>query len=346
MAAKSTIPEDFRDVYSLKAGNVTHLAEHYGAARGTIRTWRDDLGLPRWEVVGASVNPYGKVSARLKPVGQVLPARVDGWKRPPLKKPKKQKSQLIVVCGDVHAPKQDNELEKKFESWLATNQPDRAINLGDLAENAGTSRWRNRPGQPSEQECVDGGYRWLKSKIHASPDTEWDWIEGNHDLRTEQYTADNAPVTAGLARAETAQPVLAVEHLYRLDELRVKYHRGYPLAKVKLSDHLVIAHGGAVKKGAGASALANLEKRGFSIVTGHTHRLAIVFKTVLDSDDSPSTLCGAETGTMKKIEPESFDVAPDHQNGFVTITLFPDGQFHIEPALYSGGTLRWRDQRY
>lgn len=241
---------------------------------------------------------------------------------------------------------QNKVLEEKFESFLDEHKPDRLINLGDLAENAGTSRWRKRPGQPSEQSCVDGGYQWLRRKIEVVPDMQVDWIEGNHDLRTEQYTGDNAPETAGLSQACKSQAVLSIEHLYRLDELGVKYHRGYPLAKIKLSDNLVVAHGGAVKKGSGSSALANLEKRGFSIITGHTHRMAIVFKTVLDADDSPSTLCGAESGTMKTIEPESYDVAPDHQNGFLTVTLYRDGQFHIEPALFSGGALRWRDKRY
>ena len=108
-------------------------------------------------LVGASQNATGGISRRFKPTVQPLPARVDGWKRPAAKKPKQTNSKLIVICGDVHAPKQDKELEAKFESWLEHNKPDRGINLGDLAENAGTSRWKNLPGQPSEQECIDGG---------------------------------------------------------------------------------------------------------------------------------------------------------------------------------------------
>lgn len=327
-------------------GNKAALADHYGCDKRTVGRWAADLSLPSYTLVGASQNATGGISRRYKPEKQLLPARLKGPQYPKPKPPKKGKPQLIVAGGDVHAPLQDAKLEQKFEAFLEDNEPDRFVLLGDLNEHAGTSRWKDRPGQPTEQECVDGGYHFLRRKREVCPQMQIDWIEGNHDLRPEDYVNVNAAKVSGLCRAGESTPVLSVEHYMRLDELQVNYVRGYPLAKVKLSDNLVIAHGNRVKKGAGATALANLEKRGYSIVTGHTHRLAIVFKTTLDADDSPSTLCGAETGTFKHIEPESYDEAPDHQNGFVTISLYPDGQFHIEPALFSGGFLRWRGKRY
>lgn len=343
---------DLLALYEQVESRVDRTAEHLGVPRRTVSDWIKEAKVDQrsefadWEVVGASINASGGVSRRLKPSTRIVAARTEGWKRPKPKPPKKSAPQLIVAGGDVHAPLQNRVMEAKFESFLEDNQPQRFTMLGDLAENAGTSKWKDRPGQPTEQESIDEGYRFLRRKLEICPNMQLDWIEGNHDLRPEDYVRTNAPMAANLCQAEKSEPVNSIEHFYRLDELGVNYIREYPLSKIKLAPNLVITHGGAVKKGAGASALANLEKRGYCIVTGHTHRLGIVFKTTLDADDHPSTLLGAETGTFKLIEPEAYDVAPDHQNGFVTITLWPDGQFHIEPALFSGGYLRWRDKRY
>lgn len=274
------------------------------------------------------------------------PARPDGWKRPKLGKLRTDRKQLAVICGDQHAPEHDRQFHAKFLSWLSENQPTRVILLGDLLENADVSRWQDRDGQATVKESIDAAYYLLRDYIDAAPDAHFTWIEGNHDQRVETYAANGSPKLAKIARAGEDEPVLSIPHLMRLDELRVDYVTGYPLSKIKLTDKLAVIHGKAVRKGAGATALANLEKRGHSVISGHTHRAGVIFKTVMDIDDTPSTLMAAETGTMKEIKPEVFDEAPDHQNAFVTAVIYPDGQFHLEPAIYSAGYLRWRDQRW
>lgn len=273
-------------------------------------------------------------------------ARPDGWKRPKVKPPKKGEPQLVAICGDQHAPEHDREFHVKFLSWLRENQPSQIVILGDLLENADVSRWQDRAGEATAQESIDAGYMLLRDYIDAAPDAAVTWIEGNHDQRVETHTNQNARKVAGIHRAGEDEPVLSIPHLLRLDELGVEYIADYPLGKLRLTDNLAVIHGNIVKKGAGASALANLEKRGYSVVSGHTHRAGVVFKTVMDIDDQPSTLLAAETGTMKQIKPEVFDVAPDHQNAFVTATIWPDQQFHLEPAIYSAGFLRWRGERF
>lgn len=286
------------------------------------------------------------IKAEWVPNVGAMAARPEGWKRPRVKPLKPNATQLVAICGDQHAPEHDKDFHAKFLSWLKENRPHRIVILGDLLENADVSRWQDREGQASARESIEAAYCILRDYIDASPDSHITWIQGNHDLRIEAYTANGAPKVAGVCRAGEDQPVLSVPHLLRLDELRIDYIADYPLGKVKLADNLAVIHGKIVKKGAGATALANLEKRGYSIISGHTHRAGVVFKTVMDIDDTPSTHMAAETGTMKKIKPEVFDEAPDHQNAFVTAVIYPDGQFHLEPAIYSAGFLRWRDQRY
>lgn len=284
--------------------------------------------------------------AEWRPSISALAARVEGWVRPKIKKRAKAQTQLVCICGDQHAPEHDREFHAKFLSWLAENRPQKIVILGDLLENADVSRWQDKEGQATAKQSIDAAYFILRDYIEASPDSEIVWICGNHDHRVETYASNNASKVATIARAGEDQPVLSVPHLMRLDELGIEYVADYPLGKVKLAKNLIVIHGRTVRKGAGASALANLEKRGYSVVSGHSHRTGLVFKTTLDPDDQPTTHCAAETGTMKEIKPEVFDEAPDHQNAFVTATIWPDDQFHLEPAIYSAGHLRWRDQRY
>jgi predicted phosphodiesterase len=382
---RKPVPEDFqqvRDMFRNEDGsdNLGAVAKHYSQGGVVVdprmvRKWIDRLGEPTHSTPSKrTVNeiirdagddpkmvevtktiamryivPSGEqtyIKAEWKPSIGALAARPEGWKRPKIAKRKTGGSDLVAICGDQHAPEHDRVFHAKYLSWLADNQPSKIIVLGDLLENADVSRWADRDGQATAKESIDAAYFILRDYIEAAPNAEIVWIEGNHDQRVEAYANVGSPKLAKVARAGETEPVLSIPHLMRLDELNVEYVTGYPLSKVKLTDKLAVIHGKAVRRGAGATALANLEKRGYSVVSGHTHRAGVVFKTVMDIDDTPSTIMGAETGTMKHIKPEVFDEAPDHQNAFVTAVIHPDEQFHLEPAIYSAGFLRWRDQRY
>lgn len=378
-------PADFNEVRLMCAGedgteSPIAIARHYSQAGmpvdpRTVRRWITDLGKPTTtapsekqinDIIRAAGDdpkkvevtkvrgmrydtPHGEhtyVSVDWKPSLLALTPRPEGWKRPKVAPRKPQETELVVICGDQHAPEHDLTFHAKFLSWLAENRPSRIVILGDLLENSDVSRWADRKGEATAAESIQSAYNILRDYIHAVPDAQVTWIEGNHDQRIETYAHGNAGKVAEITRAGEDVPVLSLPHLMRLDELSVEYVTGYPLAKVILCENLAVIHGKIVKKGAGASALGNLEKRGYSVISGHTHRAGVVFKTVLDIDDTPSTLMGAETGTMKEIKPEVFDEAPDHQNAFVTATIWQDGQFHLDPAIYSAGSLRWRDQRF
>lgn len=305
--------------------------------------YAERVTLNKWGVDGAEQRQI-KAHLRRNPA-DLLPDD-KGWKRPKIKPHDPTKPYLTVICGDPHPPKHDLELHARFLSWLKKNKPAKGVILGDILENADVSQWKDRPGQPTAKESVQAAYYMIRDYIAASPNTDWTVISGNHDERIEDYQRANAPKTAGICRGGEDVPVMSVPYLLKFKELGITYIADYPIGKLILAPNLAVAHGNIVKKGAGASALANLDKRGYAIITGHTHRLALVFKTTLGIDDLPHTLYAAETGTMKKIEPELYDVSPDSQNGFVTATIWPDGDYHLEQAVYSNGHLRWRGQRF
>jgi hypothetical protein len=42
----------------------------------------------------------------------------------------------------------------------------------------------------------------------------------------------------------------------------------------------------------------------------------------------------------------NYTAAPDWQQGFATVEVWPDGYFNIDTAKYVNGALMWRDQRF
>lgn len=382
---RSAPPEDFAAKYIELGGVKEHLKSYYGVSRAKMNSWieqaiDDGTGAPtktieladlptgrpaemikergmdasEWQVSSMTINEWEmgddlnrQTKLTVTPIkNQVRAARPEGWIRPKITKRKSARPELSVVCGDQHAPEHDPQLHAQFLTWLDENRPAKIVMLGDLLENSDVSRWEDRDGEATAEESVEAAYYMIRDYIEASPDSELIWVAGNHDIRIEKYQNQNARKTAKVHRAGETQPVMSLPYLMRLDELGVELIGDYPLGKYKLADNLVVIHGDKAKQGAGATAIEHLKKRGYSIISGHVHRAAIVFKTTFDEDDTPSILCGVETGTMKTIKPEVFDPTPDHQNFFVTVNKWGPRDWSIEPATFAGGHLRWRDRRY
>lgn len=346
-----------------------------------------------WEITHLTVNDYqgpassewaertGETSityyqtkftcTKIKPKVQLVAARPDGRVFKP--RPDWEKRlfdagdpKLVVVVGDQQAPFQDPGLHQAFLEWLDYYQPHEGVSLGDTADYPDISRHRLDPENTAAvNECTQATYDMLLDYRLASEDTEWTILGGNHcSERLRNILLDKPSVRPmyGIKRADTAQEdgpeVVTVEHLWRLDELRFNYidpHGAYDLAELKLSDHLAVRHGWIARKDSGSTALETLKALGYSIMVGHGHRQAQIFKTVHDIDRSLKTLTGVEIGCMCRVSQEigsdgrlwpNYTVAPDWQQGFATATIWPDGLFKIDLATYVNGTLLYKDTRF
>lgn len=319
-----------------------------------------------WEVKSFTVNewdsPTGDVLKQLKaqcvrkkPFSVVLPADID-LKVPAPVEPDKGKVRFVVLVGDQQAPFHDTHLHELFCGWLAENQPDEGILVGDSGDFNTISRHPDEPDWKADtQECVTStGQIFYDYRVAHTP-TKWKKIPGNHDERLRRVVIDRLADWYGLKPAEVPNlpelpPIHHPRHLLRLDELGIEYvePRGsYDHAQVKLSPYLAVRHGWVARKGAGASALATLDQLGYSVAVGHTHRQSVVHQTKHDINGKPETRTAVETGCMCRIENGlGYAVAPDWQNGFATATIWPDGMFKLELATYVNGVLMYRDQRY
>ena len=294
----------------------------------------------RW---GDPDDPSSQLKVRVVPRwSAVLPARTDGWKRPRPRKVKAGKPRRVAVFSDHHCPHVDPELHKSAVAWLRATKPDEIVVAGDLLDYDAVSRHRANPGWAATlQDCIDSGYRVLR-------DYRCTLIAGNHEDRLRNAVLDNLRAAFGVTRAkyepdEKDHAVLSLPHLLRLDELGIDFVGGqseYQHYRYKLSDTLAVRHGYLSKTGAGASAVATIRQLRHSVVIGHCHRLAVVHLTEHDIDGKTRTIMGAESGTMARIEGGlGYAVSPDWQQGFLDLTVWPDGSHTARPVPFVGGRL-------
>lgn len=307
-------------------------------------------------------NVVRKVSA-----STIMAPRTDGWIAPPKTKLSTAQGELVVIVGDQQAPFHDKVLHQLFCNWLRVNKPHRGVSLGD-----GFDFPDIRPGHrvypehnATVNECLQSGYNIFRDYTESSLNTFWQKLMGNHDERIRNILLDTANTRTlyGIKRPDTrdqkGEDLHGLAHAARLNELGIEVidtGGSYEQGQVNLSKYLAVRHGWLARKGSGSSALASLEALRYSVIVGHTHRQSIVYDTTANIDGEINTLTAAEAGCMCRVSqtPDLVDgriwpgyaVHPNWQQGFMTATIWDDGKFHLDPAIYVDGTLMWRDQRY
>lgn len=318
----------------------------------------DSLTINEWDAPseeGTRTMKQLKVNLRRKrPFSLPQPARAEGYKPLKSKKPETDSS-LVAILGDQHAPHHDPELHELVCAWLTDNKPGRGVLLGDLLDFPEISRHRHDPAwAASTQECIDSGYRLLRDYISASPDTEWKFLAGNHEVRIRNTIIDQARdlygIKPGSDEDEEMEPALGFTHLLRLDELGIDHKHltsSYEQGKIVLNRNLGVVHGHKASKGSGVTALKMLEEYHHSIICGHTHRLSSVHQTKYDILGEPETLTAAESGCLCKVKGGlGYTVNPDWQPGFLSVNIHSDTHFKIDLGVYAGSALLWRNERY
>lgn len=301
----------------------------------------------RW---GDPAEPNTQLKVRVVPRwSAVLPARTDGWKRPKPPNARVGKPQRVAVFSDHHAPHVDEQLHLEAVRWLRDHQPDEIVIAGDLLDYDAVSRHRANPAWAATmQDCIDTGYRVLRDYLDAAPDARCTMIAGNHDDRLRNAVLENLRAAFGVTRAsrgidEQDHAVLSLPHLLRLDELNVEFVGGvgeYQHYSHKLTPTVAVRHGHLSRSGAGASAVNTIRQLRHSCIIGHCHRLAVVHLTEHDIDGRTHTIFGAEAGTMARIEGGlGYAVAPDWQQGFLSVTCWPDGNATAAPVPFVNGRL-------
>lgn len=279
--------------------------------------------------------------------------------RLPRRRRSRAESRLAVVLSDPHGWHVDEGMAQAFASFLAETQPAELIINGDVLDCENISRWKQlHPhiwGVEMQQDIDSAGWFLSLWRSAVPEDTRCRLLLGNHDIRIDAKLLEGAPQLFGLKRANAVneRPVMSVPYLLRLDELGWEYvespHGHYPHTRVELvPNELVVLHGSKTGKQPGAGAAKNLEDRGYSVISGHSHKQALVKKTVHPAPGVQKTIVSVETGHASANNGHGYAEADQINSvqGFATAAIYPDNTFDIDLAQYEDGYLRWRGERW
>lgn len=179
--------------------------------------------------------------------------------------------ELKIVLSDLQLPYHDKRAIAAVCNMLA----DRAASIsevhqvGDFFDFTGISRWVDGTvGERGLQQELDAS-RGIQADIHAAYAGKKTRILGNHDDRLKKYLAVKAKGLHGLR-------VLGYDYI--TEAQRYGWHtvpEPYMVAPGTAS-----VHGLSVRSKAGYTAQAHLDRVDSNVVHGHTHRAALVHRTV------------------------------------------------------------------
>lgn len=266
----------------------------------------------------------------------------------------KAEPEYIVIESDHQAPYHDPRLHQASLSLLAKINPAEHILLGDLGDYPSISKFRDHPAaMASVNEVNQASYEILRDKREASLGSRCRLLVGNHGYRVEAELLARAERMYGVRPAGTGDgdelPALSLRRLLHLDALGIELVedlRGWEHAEIEIvpgPTGLVARHGWITGNN---TAKRSLERRGRSIICGHTHQPEHVFRW------DPSAGCQREAvviGCMCLTRDRQFPhfaVLDNWLQGMAVVSRWSDGQFLIEHVPWADGKLTWRSERF
>lgn len=242
-----------------------------------------------------------------------------------------------VVISDTQYPWIDSSAERAVMDYIADNQPDQIIQIGDFADFYSLANFDKKI-SPSQRMHLEEEVQISRRKLR-----EWSalvpkrtpkiLIEGNHEARVARYLEQQGGEFFDLQE-------LSVSALLRVQEAGWEYVGPYGAGVwVGQPGGLWATHGDFARKWSADSAQAHIDKYGHSVIHGHTHRLGAFYKT-LQGADGERTIGAFEVGCLCdfKTTPRG-STTNDWQHGFgVVWTSKTSPRFHVDLiAIVEGG---------
>lgn len=238
----------------------------------------------------------------------------------------------ILIGSDLHIwPTERTTMMRAFLAFAKKLKPAAIVLNGDVMDGAKISRfasigWENKPDVWQELEAAAD---YLGDLENASPKANRFWPAGNHDLRLESRLANVAPEYAKL----------------RGVHLKDHFERWTPCWRLDVNNDLVIRHR---ELGGEHADFRNVQTSGKNIVTGHDHRIGVVFY-----HDYTGLRFGVRSGYMQEspMDPQFVHYLegkhPNWWPGFVVLT-FRGGKL-LQPELcikhpHGEGEVQWRGE--
>ncbi len=215
-----------------------------------------------------------------------------------------------LIISDLHVPDQHEKALALIYKFIEIYKPTTLHILGDFLNFPTLSSYPQDPHYHVTLSEEINEARGILKKLVKLADCEVLWYSGNHEDRLQKFLARNAAQLASLEIE--GELVVSMPHLFKLRELGVRY------IETEYRNGVLYHHGQLVRGKAGYTAHGNMERTGVSILSGHVHRLALVYKNLYDR-----TIFGMETGCLCNRKPWPYygTMVKDWQLGFATIDV-------------------------
>lgn len=189
----------------------------------------------------------------------------------------------VVAMGDFHCPFHDIKAIRKVIKHIKAIRPKTLVLLGDFIDCYRISRFIRDPKSLDLYGEIEAGNELLDTIQNDVPgNTDIVWLDGNHEYRMKKYVWGKVPELDGL---------ISVEKHMGLKERGIKYYRyGTPL----VIDGVILKHGAKLSNvSAGYSVKKEMDVESASVIMGHTHRLALIYRSY-----RTHTIFGVEAGHL------------------------------------------------
>ena len=213
----------------------------------------------------------------------------------------------VVTLGDWHVPFEDTSAIEVVMKFISDIQPNIII-IHEMHDFYTLSRFDKDPNWINcLQDELDSAAKYLSEIRDICPKSRIILLKSNHLDRLRKYLWSKAKGLCSLRALE-------ISALLELDLLDIEYMDEF------IYEGVIFKHGSLVSQGAGASGLRELQKENMSGVSGHTHRLAIVYRT-----DRNNTLFWVENGSLCNQRPDYIEGIPNWKLGFSIISWNKNG---------------------
>lgn len=257
-----------------------------------------------------------------------------------------------ALVGDLQIPYEDPRAVALWFKVMKWWKPDAIDFVGDIDDQLEYSRFSDgttdeafallkKEEDPSPlpfiKKNADGARQFYEKVRKQHPDADLHLSMGNHDIRVFKYIDKKAP-----GYKELITPNL----LWGVDDLGITY-RFYEEKPMERFGGVFVHHGITTSSTTSTTIRQDIENYGISLVRGHSHRAAVVFKHYPLAN---RRLIGLETGHMSDVNGYGlgYTINPDWQQGFgighvvgdeailTFIPITPDYKCVVDGRLFEG----------
>lgn len=187
-----------------------------------------------------------------------------------------------IWLSDFQIPEEDEQALSAVLKFIPDFKPDYVHFVGDILDLTKLSKYTqnvydSHTFMDEIKIAKEILQRFVRVASKANKKCEFRFYSGNHEERAINYLARKAPELANLLNDNGDDYLLSLPNLLQLKKLGIKW-TPYFKHHVEKGD-VTIEHGDVARSKAGYTAHVMMDKRGTSGVSGHTHRLSIVFRT-------------------------------------------------------------------